>query len=85
MKPGNLVPRVTSLLDQLREPMRYLHYSRRCRESRLYWVRFFLTGNIPSAQSNARLRRDPLGKLQKVGMASAHGFDMRANCAVGRP
>jgi integron integrase len=35
-------PQSTRLLDQVRERMRYLHYSFRTEQAYLYWVRFFI-------------------------------------------
>ena len=42
MKPGAPLLRSVRLLDQLRERIRYKHYSLRTEESYLYWVRFFI-------------------------------------------
>lgn len=40
MKPGTPVLRSTRLLDQLRERIRYLHYSLNTEKAYLHWVRF---------------------------------------------
>ena len=42
MKPG--APRLQSalLLDQVRERVRYMHYSLKTEKADLYWVRFFV-------------------------------------------
>ena len=42
MKPGNPSFVLTRLLDQLRERIRYLHYSLQTERAYLYWARFFI-------------------------------------------
>ena len=42
MKPGTPPLQSTRLLDQLRERIRYLHYSLSTEQVYLYWVRFFI-------------------------------------------
>jgi integron integrase len=42
MKPGTPSFTSTRLLDQLRERIRYLHYSLQTEKAYLYWVRFFV-------------------------------------------
>ncbi|RJP64421.1 MAG: integron integrase [Comamonadaceae bacterium] len=42
MKPGSPSFVSTRLLDQLRERIRYLHYSLQTEKAYLYWVRFFI-------------------------------------------
>lgn len=42
MKPGTPVLRSTRLLDQLRERIRYLHYSLSTEKAYFHWVRFFV-------------------------------------------
>jgi len=42
MKPGTPVLHSTRLLDQVRERVRYLHYSLSTEKAYLYWVRFFI-------------------------------------------
>lgn len=42
MKPGTTSFTSTRLLDQLRERIRYLHYSLQTEKAYLYWVRFFI-------------------------------------------
>ena len=42
MKPGTPVLRSIRLLDQIRERIRYLHYSLSTEKAYLYWVRFFI-------------------------------------------
>ena len=41
MKPGTPPLQSTRLLDQLRERIRYMHYSLSTGKVYLYWVRFF--------------------------------------------
>jgi integron integrase len=41
-KPVSYVPQSPRLLDQLREVLRYKHYSLRTEEAYLYWVKFFV-------------------------------------------
>ena len=42
MKPGKPPLQSARLLDQLRERIRYMHYSLRTEQAYLYWVRFFI-------------------------------------------
>jgi integron integrase len=42
MKPGKPLLHSTRLLDQVRERIRYLHYSHSTETTYLYWVRFFV-------------------------------------------
>ena len=42
MKPGNAPLRSIRLLDQVRERIRYLHYSLSTEKVYLYWVKFFI-------------------------------------------
>lgn len=42
MKPDSHIPQSLRLLDQLREVLRYKHYSLRTEQAYLYWVRFFV-------------------------------------------
>lgn len=42
MKPGNQPLRSVRLLDQVRERIRYLHYSLNTEKTYLYWVRYFI-------------------------------------------
>ena len=41
-KPVSYIPQSPRLLDQLREVLRYKHYSLRTEEAYLYWVKFFV-------------------------------------------
>ncbi|MDR7306322.1 integron integrase [Rhodoferax saidenbachensis] len=42
MKPGTPPPQSTRVLDQLRERIRYMHYSLSTEQVYVYWVRFFI-------------------------------------------
>ena len=42
MKPGNAPLKSIRLLDQVRERIRYLHYSLSTEKVCLYWVKFFI-------------------------------------------
>ena len=42
MKPRNLPLQSARLLDQVRERVRYLHYSLSTEKTYLYWARFFV-------------------------------------------
>ena len=42
MKPGTPLLQSTRLLDQVRERIRYLHYSLKTEKAYLYWIRFFI-------------------------------------------
>ena len=42
MKPGNTPLKSIRLLDQVRERIRYLHYSLNTEKTYLYWVKFFV-------------------------------------------
>lgn len=42
MKPGTPGLRFTRRLDQVRERIRYLHYSLQTEKADLHWVRFFI-------------------------------------------
>ncbi len=42
MKPASYIPQSSRLLDQLREVLRYKHYSLRTEEAYVYWVKFFV-------------------------------------------
>ena len=42
MKPGAPPLQSARLLDQVRERIRYLHYSLKTEKAYLYWVRFFI-------------------------------------------
>jgi len=42
MKPGTSPLKSIRLMDQVRERIRYLHYSLSTEKTYLYWVRFFI-------------------------------------------
>jgi hypothetical protein len=42
MKPGAPSLKSTRLLDQVRERVRYKHYSLKTEKAYLYWIRFFI-------------------------------------------
>jgi len=42
MKPGTPVLHSSRLLDQMRERIRYMHYSLSTEKVYVYWVRFFV-------------------------------------------
>jgi hypothetical protein len=42
MKPGNAPQKSIRLLDQVRERIRYLHYSLSTEKVYLHWVKFFI-------------------------------------------
>ena len=42
VKPGTFVLQSTRILDQLRERIRYMHYSLSTEQVYVYWVRFFI-------------------------------------------
>lgn len=46
MKPDLHIPQSLRLLDQLREMLRYKHYSLRTEQAYLYWVRWFIRINL---------------------------------------
>jgi site-specific recombinase XerD len=43
MKPGAPSLQSTRLLDQVRERVRYMHYSLKTEKAYLYWIRFFIS------------------------------------------
>ena len=42
MNPVTYIPQSKRLLEQLREVLRYKHYSLKTAQAYLYWVRFFV-------------------------------------------
>ena len=56
MKPGTPVLRSTRLLDQLRERIRYLHYSLSTEKAYLHWVRFSFGGMVATANAASACR-----------------------------
>ena len=49
MKPGAPPLQATRLLDQVRERVRYLHYSLKTEKAYLYWIRFFIRWSATQA------------------------------------
>ncbi len=45
MEPGDPSLQVTRLLDQVRERIRYLHYSLKTQKACLYWTRLLICWN----------------------------------------
>ena len=50
MKPGTPPLQSTRVLDQLRERIRYMHYSLSTEQVYVYWVRFFIRWSARSGQ-----------------------------------
>lgn len=50
MKPGNPPLQSTRVLDQLRERIRYMHYSLSTEQLYVYWVRFFIRWSARNGQ-----------------------------------
>lgn len=50
MKPGTPALQSTRLLDQLRERIRYMHYSLSTEKVYVYWVRFFVRWSARGGQ-----------------------------------
>ncbi len=42
MKPGAPSLQSSRLLDQVRERVRYMHYSLKTEKAYLYWIRFYI-------------------------------------------
>ena len=71
MKPGTPSFTSTRLLDQLRERIRYLHYSLQTEKACLYWVRLFIRWH----GRNGAMRHP-----REMGYAEAEAFlNMLAN------
>ena len=54
MKPGNPPLQSIRVLDQLRERIRYMHYSLSTEQVYVYWVRFFIRWSARSGQMRSR-------------------------------
>lgn len=54
-KPVSYIPQSTRLLDQLREVLRYKHYSLRTEEAYLYCVKFLFDGMATTARRAIRV------------------------------
>ncbi|MBT9506709.1 MAG: phage integrase N-terminal SAM-like domain-containing protein [Rhodoferax sp.] len=61
MKPGNPPLQSVRLLDQLRERIRYMHYSLSTEKVYLYWVRLFIrwSGRNGQMLATERIRTAP--------------------------
>lgn len=72
MKPGAPSLQSTRLLDQVRERVRYLHYSLKTEKAYLYWIRFFIRW---SAMQSGGMRHP-----REMGVADVEAFlSMLAN------
>lgn len=72
MKPGAPSLQSTLLLDQVREWVRYMHYSLKTNKNYIYWIRFFIRWSAAQAGS-MRHRRE-------MGVADVDAFlSMLAN------
>lgn len=57
ISPATPPPRSTRLMGQMRERLRYLHYSLRTEQSYVYWVRWFIRfHNVRHPREMGRLR-----------------------------
>ena len=65
MKPVSYIPQSARLLDQLREVLRYKHYSLRTQEAYLYWVKFFVRWHV---------RTGPVRHPRDMGAAEVQQF-----------
>ena len=65
MKPGSPPLQSSRLLDQLRERIRYLHYSLSTEQVYVYWVRFF---------SRWSGRGGPMRHPQDIGAQGVEAF-----------
>jgi hypothetical protein len=72
MKPGAPSLQSTRLLDQVRERVRYMHYSLKTEKAYLYWIRFFIRW---SATQSGGMRHP-----RELGVADVEAFlSMLAN------
>jgi hypothetical protein len=72
MKPGAPSLQSTRLLEQVRERVRYLHYSLKTEKDYLYWIRFFIRW---SAMQSSGMRHP-----RELGVADVEAFlSMLAN------
>ena len=70
--------RSTRLLDQVRERVRYTHYSLRTEKAYLYWIRFFIRWR---AMQSGDMRHP-----REMGVADVEAFlSMLANERIGYP
>ncbi len=72
MKPSALSLQSTRLLDQVRERVRYMHYSLKTEKDYIYWIRFFIRWGAMQYRS----MRHP----REMGVADVEAFlSMLAN------
>lgn len=70
----------TRLLDQLRERIRYMHYSLSTEKVYLYWVRFFIrwhgrNGQMRHQPPNGQGQQRPCGDADRQAqMSASHGL-----------
>ncbi len=82
MKPGNPPLQSTRVLDQLRERIRYRHYSLSTEQVYVYWVRFFIRW---SARDGQTLHPRELGQKRRIpGVLTKGEVAGRPACAHGR-
>lgn len=62
MKPGAPMLQSARLLDQVRERVRYLHYSLKTEKAYLYWIRFFIRWS--ASQSGAMRHPRDMGVME---------------------
>ena len=67
MKPGTAPSHSVRLMDQVRERVRYLHYSLSTEKTYLYWIRFFIRWQAKGGQM-----RHPRG-----GVEMPHALEMK--------
>ena len=65
MKPGTPTLHSTRLLDQVRERIRYLHYSLQTEKAYLYWINFFIRWHG---------RDGPMQHPREMGMTEVEAF-----------
>ena len=67
------------LLDQLRERIRYMHYSRTTEKVYLYWVRFFIRWSARNGQMRHRREMGALSAAtrQSIDCMDRHGLRPR--------
>ncbi len=66
MKPGAPSLQSTRLLDQVRERVRYMHYSLKTKKVYLYWIRFLHMLERCSGWQHASPTRDGCGRCGGV-------------------
>ena len=75
-KVGAPVLQSTRVLDQLRERIRYLHYSLQTEKAYVYWARFFIRWHGRSA---------PMRHPRLMGQPEVLGHDLPWMQSIGRP